>query len=73
MGVYDISKATTLSTSELASLKVTGVVEFKTKMADFSGSAQNPTAGVLMAVENGQVKGSKWVLTGDLGQAAVHT
>ena len=73
MGVYDISKATTLSTSELASLKVTGMVEFKNKMADFSGGAQIPTAGVLMAVESGKVKGSKWVLTGDLGQASVHT
>ena len=73
MGVYDISKATTLSTSELASLKVTGLVEFKNKMANFSGGAQIPTAGVLMAVESGKVKGSKWVLTGDLGQASVHT
>ena len=74
MGLYDITKATTMSTSKLASLKVSGVgTEISTKLAEFSGNSQKPTAGVLMAVENGQIKGSKWVLVGDLGKADVHT
>ena len=39
MGLYDISKATTLSTTELTSLRVTGVgQEISTKMAEFSGN-----------------------------------
>ena len=74
MGLYDISKATTLSATELSSLRVTGVgQEISDKIAEFRGNSQKVTAGVLIGVENGQVKGSKWVVVGNLGKTDVHT
>ena len=74
MGLYDISKATTLSATELTSLRVTGVgQEISDKIAEFRGNSQKVTAGVLIGVENGQVKGSKWVVVGNLGKTDVHT
>jgi len=74
MGLYDISKATTLSATELSSLVVAGVgQEISDKIAEFRGNSQKVTAGVLIGVENGQIKGSKWVVVGNLGKAEVHT
>ena len=74
MGLYDISKATTLSTTELTSLRVTGVgQEISDKIAEFRGNSQKVTAGVLIGIENGQIKGSKWVVVGNLGKTDVHT
>ena len=55
-------------------MKVSGVgTEISTKIAEFSGNSQKPTAGILIGVENGKTKGSKWVLVGNLGKADVHT
>ena len=49
MGLYDISKATTLSATELSSLRVTGVgQEISDKIAEFRGNSQKVTAGVLI-------------------------
>ena len=74
MGLYDISKATTLSATELSSLVVAGVgTGISDKIEEFRGNSQKVTAGVLIGVENGQIKGSKWVVVGNLGKAEVHT
>lgn len=60
MGLYNVSKAATLSASELASLKVTGVgVEVNAKVAECNNYTNNPAGAVLMSVEQGQVKGCR--------------
>ena len=74
MGLFDNTRADTLSNQELAGLKVAEVgLEVKAKKAECNSYATNPTAAVLMSLEKGKGKICRWALSGGLGEVAVHT
>ena len=74
MVLYDISKVFTLTCQELDRLRVMGVgTEINAKLAECGGETAGATAAILMSVENGTIKGCKWLLSGGFGEVAVPT
>ena len=74
MVFYNISKASTLTHQELERLRVMGVgMAINAKLAECGGEAAEITACILMSVEQGKIKGCKWLLSGGLGEVSVPT
>ena len=74
MVFYNISKASTLTHQELERLRVMGVgMAINAKLAECGREAAEVTACILMSVEQGKIKGCKWLLSGGLGEVSVPT
>ena len=67
MPLYDVTNASTLSSTELGRLTVRGQgLEVKAKLKECGIKEGEAAAAVLMKVEQGKVRGSQWVLMGGL-------
>ena len=75
MPLFDISKASTLGSTDLGRLTVRGLgVELQAKLVE-SGLTKDKeaAAAVLMKVEGGKLMGTRWTLVGGLKAVAVPT
>ena len=74
MVFFNISKASMLTHQELERLKVMGVgMAVNAKLAECGREAAEVSACILMSIEQGKIKGCKWLLSGGLGEVSVPT
>ena len=74
MGIFDTSEAAALTKEEMEKLKVAGAgSDIKAKLEACGATGGEVCAAVIIAVEGGKIKGSKWTLVGNLGEVDVST
>ena len=68
MGIFNTSEAAALTKEEMEKLKVAGAgSDIKAKLESCGATGGEVCAAVIIAVEGGKIKGSKWTLVGNLG------
>ena len=71
---FDTSEATTLTSEEMGQLVVAGTgSDIKPKLEACGATGGEVCAAIIVSVEGGKVKGSRWTLVGDMGMVDVST
>ena len=71
---FEQIKPKALSPSEWASLTVNGTgIQVTQELRRQGAEASDPCAVIIIPIENGQVKGSRWTVSGNLGEVKFET